>query len=131
MTQDMSEKVDMSEYSDINRCMIASSTVGSDVFSALSNPVRRKILLDLRDGERNASEIAGSFQQLKRPAVSEHLQLLRKTGLVREEQRGRHRFYHLNPKPLEEIDQWLRCFSAYWTERLVSLEAVLNEEHSK
>jgi DNA-binding transcriptional ArsR family regulator len=102
-----------------------------DVFSALSNPIRRQILIDLRDGPRSASDISNGFQQLKRPAVSEHLQLLRRTGLVREEQRGRHRFYHLDPRPLADVDQWLKCFTAYWDDRLRALEAVLREEHQK
>jgi DNA-binding transcriptional ArsR family regulator len=101
-----------------------------DVFAALSNPVRREILIKLRRGERSVTDLASGFG-LKRPAVSEHLQVLRRTGLVREEQRGRHRFYHLDPRPLAEVDQWIRCFAAYWKDRLQSLEAVLHEEHRR
>jgi DNA-binding transcriptional ArsR family regulator len=101
-----------------------------DVFAALSNPVRREILIKLRQGERSVTDLARGFD-LKRPAVSEHLQVLRRTGLVREEQRGRHRFYHLDPRPLAEVDHWIRCFAAYWSDRLQSLEAVLHEEHPR
>lgn len=111
--------------------MIASPVPATDVFSILANPVRRQILVDLRTGARSASEISQRFQQLKRPAVSEHLQLLRRAGLVREEHRGRHRFYHLDPRPLAEVDEWLRCFSEYWQERMEMIERVLKEEFPK
>jgi DNA-binding transcriptional ArsR family regulator len=121
----------MSDFSDIISDMSATQAAALDVFSALSNPIRRQILIDLRQGPRSASDISNGFRQLKRPAVSEHLALLRRTGLVREEQRGRHRFYHLDPRPLADVDQWLACFSAYWDDRLRALEAVLREEHQK
>src|SRR2546423_1324469 len=61
-----------------------------DVFSALSNPVRREILVRLRAGPRAANELARGFH-IRRPAVSEHLQVLRKAHLVREEPGGRGR----------------------------------------
>jgi DNA-binding transcriptional ArsR family regulator len=59
-----------------------------DVFAALANPVRREILMSLRRGPRGVSELARGFE-IGRPAVSEHLQVLRRAGLVRDEQRGR------------------------------------------
>lgn len=59
----------------------------ADVFSALANPVRRTLLEALRDGPRAAGDLAGAFE-LSRPAVSEHLAVLRGAGLVREEPRG-------------------------------------------
>ncbi len=61
-----------------------------DVFRALANPVRRGLLEALGDGPRAAGDLAGQFA-LSRPAVSEHLAVLRKARLVREEPRGRHR----------------------------------------
>lgn len=101
-----------------------------DVFAALANPVRREILMQLRMGPRAVNDLASGFE-LGRPAVSEHLQVLRKAKLVREEPRGRERYYHLDPRPLSEVDTWLVAFSQYWKQRLAALEDVLNEENKK
>src|SRR5215813_9386762 len=59
-----------------------------DVFSALANPVRRELLVRLRQGPRAVNDLAQGFE-IGRPAVSEHLQVLRKARLIREEPRGR------------------------------------------
>ena len=101
-----------------------------DVFAALANPVRREILMQLRRGPRAVNELARGFD-LGRPAVSEHLQVLRKAQLVREEPRGRERFYHLDPRPLSEVDVWLEAFTKYWDKRLAALEDLLREDTTK
>jgi DNA-binding transcriptional ArsR family regulator len=98
-----------------------------DVFSALANPVRRAILMQLRKGPRAVNDLARRFE-VGRPAVSEHLQVLRKARLVREEPRGRERYYHLNPRPLSEVEAWLGAFTQYWKQRLAALEDVLEKE---
>jgi len=98
-----------------------------DVFSALSNPARREILVLLRKGPCAVNDLAKGFA-IGRPAVSEHLQVLRKARLVREEPRGRERYYHLDPRPLSEVEEWLGAFSAYWKARLTALEDLLNED---
>lgn len=102
----------------------------ADVFSALANPVRREILLRLRNGPRAAGELAGGFA-IGRPAVSEHLQVLRRSRLVRQELRGRERYYHLDPRPLEEVGSWLEAFERYWSQRLEALETLLDEEATR
>jgi DNA-binding transcriptional ArsR family regulator len=102
--------------------------VPDDVFGALANPVRRKLLEMLRDGPKAVNDLAGHFS-LGRPAVSEHLQVLRQSGLVREEPRGRQRIYHLEPVPLAEVNDWLHPFEHYWRERLRALRDVLDEEN--
>lgn len=66
--------------------------------------------------------------RLHRPAVSEHLQVLRNARLVRDERRGRERYYHLDPARLIEVDEWVKPFASYWRERMEVLEAVLDEE---
>jgi DNA-binding transcriptional ArsR family regulator len=101
--------------------------MAQDVFSALANPVRRQILDSLRDGPRAVNDLAGQFD-LGRPAVSEHLQVLRHVGLVREEPRGQQRFYHLEALPLAEVDDWLHPFERYWRDRMKALRRVLDEE---
>ena len=102
----------------------------TDVFSALANPVRRKILMRLRSTPLGVSELASRFE-IGRPAVSEHLQVLRRAGLIREEPRGRERYYHLDPRPLSEVEAWLRAFTRYWKQRMEALEQVLEQEQER
>ena len=97
-----------------------------DVFGALANPVRRRLLEALREGPRAAGELAGQFE-LSRPAVSEHLAVLRNAHLVREEPRGRHRYYHLVAEPLADVQDWLHPFERYWRARLAALRDVVEE----
>lgn len=92
-----------------------------DVFDALANPVRRQLLMALRSGPRNASQMAEGMP-IARSAVSEHLAMLRSVGLVRVRKRGRERFYHLDPRPLTEVGAWLNVMLAFWTRRLGDLE---------
>jgi DNA-binding transcriptional ArsR family regulator len=74
------------------------------------------------------TELAQNFA-LGRPAVSEHLQVLRRASLVREEPRGRERFYHLDPRPLAEVEAWMKRFERYWERRLDDLHRLLDEEN--
>jgi DNA-binding transcriptional ArsR family regulator len=101
-----------------------------DVFSALANPVRRKILMRLRATPLGVSELASRFD-IGRPAVSEHLQVLRRAGLIREEPRGRERYYHLDPRPLSEVETWLHAFTRYWKQRMQALDDVLEQEKER
>jgi DNA-binding transcriptional ArsR family regulator len=101
-----------------------------DAFAALANPVRRALLMQLRAGPRAVNELAKGFE-LGRPAISEHLQVLRRARLVREEPRGRERYYHLDPRPLTEVTDWLDTFSHYWKQRLKALDDLLHEEQRK
>ena len=101
-----------------------------DVFSALANPIRREILVRLRRGPHAASALARGFD-VGRPAISEHLQVLRKARLVLEEPRGRERYYHLDPRRLSEVAAWLKGFTRYWKERMSALEDVLEQEAKK
>jgi DNA-binding transcriptional ArsR family regulator len=97
-----------------------------EVFSTLSNPVRRRLLELLAHGPRNAGSLAKEFD-LSRPAVAEHLSNLEHAALVRAVKRGRERYYHLNPEPLEELTEWLRPFERYWRQRLSDLANLLEE----
>jgi DNA-binding transcriptional ArsR family regulator len=102
----------------------------TDVYSALANPVRRRLLETLRDGPLPAGELAGRFE-LSRPSISEHLQVLRTAGLVREEPRGRQRVYHLAAEPLSEIDDWLHPFERFWRTRLRALSDHLDNDKAQ
>jgi len=98
----------------------------TEVFGAIANPVRRRILELLREGPRPAGDIASEFE-LNRPAVSEHLQVLRSVGLVSEEARGRQRVYRLDAAALLEVANWLHPFERYWRRRMHALDDVLNK----
>ena len=102
------------------------NTLDVDPFTALANPVRREILTRLRRGPCRAGDLARNFR-VGRPAVSEHLQVLRRARLVREEPRGRERYYHLDALPLQSVEEWVAVFSDFWNQRLDALETLLNE----
>lgn len=98
-----------------------------EVFLALANPVRRRLLELLADGPRTAGDLAGRFE-LSRPAVAEHLQVLRRAGLVHDEPSGRHRHYHLSAEPLAHVGDWLHPFERFWRHRLRTLADILRED---
>lgn len=102
-------------------------------YRAVSDGTRRRILDLLRDtGPLRAGDIAGHFRKISRPAVSKHLRILRRVHLVEEVQRGRERWYQLNPQPLREIyEGWLRQYEAFWTERLQRLKQIVEEDEWK
>ncbi|WP_232661480.1 ArsR/SmtB family transcription factor [Pseudonocardia sp. TRM90224] len=100
-----------------------------DVFLALANPVRRRLLEILAEGPRTAGDLAGQFD-LSRPAVAEHLQVLRRANLVADEPVGRQRHYHLSVERLVQVSDWLHPFERIWRERLRTLADILEEEES-
>src|SRR5690348_5334378 len=89
----------------------------SDVFTAIAHPVRRQILDRLLAGDEPVNQLAGAFA-VSRPAISQHLRVLREMRLVNEERRGRERYYSLNPHGLDEANVWLRKYDRFWRERL-------------
>jgi DNA-binding transcriptional ArsR family regulator len=94
-----------------------------EVAGAIADPVRRDILLMLRDQPLSAGEIAGRFV-ISRPAVSRHLRVLRAAGLVRDTAEGRRRVYTLVTTPLDGLAGWLGQLMrpAGWQHRLDALE---------
>ncbi|WP_163507261.1 ArsR/SmtB family transcription factor [Fodinicola acaciae] len=96
------------------------------VFGALANPTRRDVLDLLLDGPRTVADIAARFD-MARPSVSEHLRVLRDSGLVEETKQGRFRFYAVTPDPLHELQEWLSPYERFWRERLTAMGTVLDE----
>lgn len=101
-----------------------SEPIHGDVFTAIAHPVRRQILDRLAEGAESASHLAEPFG-MSRPAVSQHLRVLRDAGLVTEERRGRERHYRLQPERLYEVRAWMRTYDRFWQTRLASLGAYL------
>ena len=95
-------------------------------FDALSEPMRRRILELLRDGERGVGELVERLG-LSQPGVSKHLRVLREAGLVSVRPDGRRRWYGLRPEPLAELDAWLAPYRELWDGRLDALERHLDE----
>lgn len=93
-----------------------------DVFAAVADPVRRRIVVLLGDGPRTAGALAAAFPEISRPAVSRHLRVLREAGLVTAELVGRERHYRADLGPLEGIDHWLSTVRrTTWEQRLDAL----------
>lgn len=97
------------------------------LFEVIAEPNRRKIIDYLRISPRTVNEIV-EFSKLSQPGVSKHLKILREAGLVTSIKESQSRIYHLEGKPLKEIDNWLKPYREYWSEKLDALEQLLNEE---
>ena len=87
------------------------------VFSALGDPTRRQTFALLRDGPRSVGSLAADLP-VSRPAVSQHLRVLKDAGLVRDEQAGTRRLYRVDPAALEALRDYV---DAFWTDALASL----------
>ena len=97
-------------------------------FDVLGDPVRRRILELLADGERSAGEMSAVVQRefgISQPAVSLHLRVLRESGFARVRAEGTRRIYVVDPAPLREIDQWMERYRHFWTPHLDALAAAL------
>lgn len=97
------------------------------VFLALANPVRRRLLVLLAEGPRTAGDLAAQFE-LSRPAVAEHLGVLRRAELVRDVAEGRTRTYHLATEPLAQVSEWLHPFEKFWRARLRAFADMVEDE---
>ena len=97
-----------------------------DAFLALADPTRRRIVESLADGESPFGDLADQFE-MSRPAVSQHLKVLREAGLVAVRKDAQRRIYRLNPEGLGELDRWLEQVKRFWGPRLDDLERALEE----
>ena len=99
-----------------------------NAFDVLGDPVRRRILELLADGEHSAGEISAVVQAefgISQPAVSQHLQVLRDSGFATVRPEGTRRLYAVDPAPLQEIDRWLEQYRRLWMPRLDALATEL------
>jgi len=93
------------------------AAVADDVFYALSNSTRRKVLEQLSIGPASVSELAASFD-MKLPSFVQHLSVLEQSRLVKSKKRGRVRTYEIAPKRLEVVEHWLTTRRQLWEARL-------------
>jgi len=97
-------------------------------FDVLGDPVRRRILELLAEGELTAGALTSVVQDefgISQPAVSQHLRVLRDSGFARMRPEGTRRLYAVDAAPFEELDGWLEPFRQFWNQRLDSLATEL------
>ena len=87
---------------------------------ALADPTRRRVLEQLRSGPKAVGAIAARLP-VSRPAVSQHLRVLRDSGFTTVRPEGARRLYAVDAAPLQEVDLWLSPFRRYWSQRLDAL----------
>lgn len=102
-----------------------------DAFTALAEPTRRSILEMLAaKGEMPATSIYKRFK-VSAPAISQHLKVLKQVGFVRVEKRAQQRIYYVDPKPMKELEKWIKQFEARVERQYKSLDALLEKEKAK
>jgi len=97
-------------------------------FDVLGDPVRRRILDLIADGELSSGAITAVVQQefgISQPAVSQHLRVLRDSGFATVRPEGTRRLYAVDAAPFREVDEWLAHFRRFWDQRLDSLATEL------
>jgi DNA-binding transcriptional ArsR family regulator len=101
------------------------------VFTALADPTRRLLIEKLTDeGAKTATQLADELP-MTRQGVTKHLKLLSEAGLVKIHQRGRDKYYYLNPEPLAEATTWIGAIAARWDERLAALSDLLESDEGE
>jgi DNA-binding transcriptional ArsR family regulator len=92
------------------------------VFAAIADGTRRAIVQRVARGALTAGELARGFH-ISRPAVSKHVRVLVRAGLLREQRQGRHRVYELDPTPLRAVDAWITQYREFWRGNLRDLKS--------
>lgn len=95
-------------------------------FAALADPTRRSILANLTEGERCVTDLAKPHR-MSLPAISKHLRVLEKAGLVCRQRHGRVHRLKLDAKPMHEAQQWIEKYRRFWEESLDRLDTYLKE----
>ena len=98
----------------------------STTFAALADPTRRAILKKLTHGEKSVTELAAPFR-MTMPAISKHLKVLAKAGLIERSRNAQWRPCKLRVAPLKKAADWMEEYRKFWEERLDRLDDYLNE----
>jgi len=102
----------------------------SDTFSALADPTRRAILARLASGDASVTELLEPFA-LSQPAISKHLQVLERAGLISRSRDAQRRPCHLEAEPLKDAAAWIEHYRQFWTESFDRLDDYLARLQSK
>lgn len=108
----------------------------NDVFGAIADPTRRRLLSLIGEAQssgRGGAAVGELVEQfdISQPAVSKQLRVLREAGLVEAERDGRRRVYRLSEKEFRKLGQWVRYFDRFWESKLEALGRHLDEEHAR
>ena len=95
-------------------------------FAALADPTRRAILARLASGEASVAELCEPFE-MSQPAISKHLKVLERAGLISTMREAQRRPRRLEAKPLAEASEWIEHYRAFWEARFLRLDALLAE----
>src|ERR687890_2499581 len=98
----------------------------SATFAALADPTRRAILARLALGEATVTELAAPFD-LSLPAISKHLKVLQRAGLIEQGRQAQWRPCRLSPEPLRDVADWIGQYRRHWEESFERLDAYLRE----
>jgi DNA-binding transcriptional ArsR family regulator len=98
-----------------------------DVFQAIADPTRRRIIHLIAAGSLNLNAVAEQFK-ISRPAISKHIKILTECGLVTVRQEGRERICQANLKSLVQVSDWVEQYRVFWTSKLDALEHFLNRD---
>jgi len=102
----------------------------SNTFAALADPTRRAILARLASGECSVTELAAPFE-MSLPAVSKHLRVLEKAGLIARRREAQWRPCRIEAAPLKDVAEWAEHYRAIWERRLDQLDSYLQELQAK
>ena len=102
----------------------------SSTFAALADPTRRAILARLASGEASVTALAEPFD-MSMPAISKHLKVLERAGLIARSRDAQYRPCHLEPTPLKEVAEWVDEYRRFWEESLDRLDQYLRELQTK
>ena len=98
-----------------------------DTFQVLADPTRRRLVEELRKGERSVNELVGTVD-IGQPGVSRQLAILQEARFVTVRPDGRRRLYALRPEPFRDLDDWVSGYRQMWVARLDRFEAALDDK---
>ena len=98
----------------------------STTFAALADPTRRAILARLSTGEASVTELAEPFE-MSMPAISKHLKVLERAGLIARGREAQWRPCRLEAAPLKDVSEWVKRYQRFWEQRFDNLDAYLRE----
>lgn len=99
-------------------------------FAVLADPTRRRMLELLAVRDRSAGELVGAFE-LTQPAISQHLKRLKEAGLVQVRPVAQKRLYRLDPRGLQEVEDWMGQMHGFWSQNLDRLEREMGKDASR
>src|SRR4029434_7491178 len=113
----------------INKMFKRNASDMDDVFRALADPTRREILFRVARADSTVAELSKPFK-ISAPAISRHLKVLERAGILQRVRTGKHHRFHLNPRPLAVVRATLEQLTTFWLQRLDTLGDFLAQEKS-